>query len=471
MKTIYLAMLHRKIFGRHSKSDLSGEESIKFFSNSFIGFFTSFLFVQNETLRNVTYVLSFFFITLSVFSFAQDEHSQKRTNDDLRYSVFGPPRPPVWEFQLSYIKENAENISSFNFYRKDQRNKTLFFKIANNDLNNRNELRVSELTGGAILFPINDDDRFQLDAGGTYDVLKDTSLNEKAIYSRVTFRPQPNLWFRIGYEYFDGFTPGSLSLYKKTVLNSYYFTGKISVNVFSLVALAGRGRIDENINNRFGLAGIFEGPFNTFFLGGYIRSSDPKENVRTLAMGRWAPFRPDGLPSGMFIWKHRKNYDFQLGGLFWGKNNLFVQPAAIGMSQGIFISSAVLRENSELRQGQLMTITDQYRNSDMTLFYIYLNQGIEMIPGNINNVGFRAIQLYKIFSEVKFSIISNPVLGIFYNEETEPEFSPMNRRFIDKKATFWSFQAGLTFMDSFILNVIHAPKKYEWKVALSFIYL
>lgn len=423
-------------------------------------------------------VLIFLFIPLISISLAQEEELPKSGNSHFanvpqqeKYSVFGTPRPPVWEFQLSYIKENAENVSSFNFYRKDQRNKTLFFKISDNNINNRNEFRVKELTGGAVLFPINDDDRYQLEIGGTYDIMKDTSLHSKSIFSRVTYRPQPNLWFRFGYEYFDGFTSGRHTSYNKTVLNSYYFTGKVKVNIFSLIGLIGRGKVYDASNTRFGIAGIFEGPYNTFLLGGYINSNDPNEDVRTLAIGRWAPFRPDGLPSGMFIWKHRKNYDFQLGGIFWGKNNLFVQPAAIGMSQGIFISSAALGENGELRQGQLMTITDQYRNSDMTLFYIYLNQGIEIIPGNMNHVGFRAIQLYKIFSEVKFFIISNPVLGIFYNEETEPEFSPMNRKFIDKKTTFWSFQAGLTFMDSFILNIIHAPKKSEWIVALSFIYL
>jgi hypothetical protein len=416
------------------------------------------------------YILPLLFISLSTFIFSQDEHTPKKLNEDIRYSVFGPPRPAVWEFQLSYLKEDSENISLFNFYRKDQRNKTLFFKIANNGLNNRNELRVKEATGGAVLFPINDDDRYQLDIGGTYDVIKDTSLHEKSVFSRITLRPQPNLWFRVGYEYFDGFIPSGSSLFKKTVLNSYYAVGKFSISAFSLVALAGRGRIDERINNRFGLAGIIEGPYNTFFLGGYIKSTEHKENVRTLAVGRYAPFRPDGLPSAFFIWKHKENYDFQLGGIFWGGNNLFVKPAAIGMSQGIFISSAALRENSKLRQTQLMSITDDYRNSDITMFYVYLDQGIEMIPGKLNHVGFRAIQLYKIFSEISFSVITNPVLGLFYNEEILPEYSPALRSFSDVKSTFWSFQTGVTVSNVFIFNVIHSPKISEWIVALSFVY-
>lgn len=412
----------------------------------------------------------FFFFFLVVNAFAQDEHSRPNAPIDLRHSVFGPPRPAQWEFQLSYKNEGVDNISSFNFYKKDQRNKTLFFKISDNGLNNRNEFRVQEITGGAILFPINDDDRYQLDIGGTYDKMKDTALYSKAFFSRVTFRPQSNLWFRVGAEYFNGFTAGHGTLYRNTELNSFYFAGKASVSVFSLVGLIGKGKIDEAQNTRFGFAGILEGPFNTFLLGGYIKSDEPKENVRTLAIGRWAPFRLDNLPSTVFIWKHRDNYDFQLGGIFWGGQNLFVRPAAIGMSQGMFISSAALRENSELRQGQLMTITDDYRNSDFTMFYVYLDQGIEMIPGTINHIGFRAIQLFKVFSETKLSLFSKPVIGLFYNEETMPEFSGATHKFIDKVTTYWSFQAGFTFQDSFILNVIHTPQKGEWTVALSFVY-
>lgn len=413
-------------------------------------------------------LLSFF--SLITISIAQDEHSRTNTNEDLSHSVFGPPQPALWEFQLSYQNQGIENISSFNFYKKDQRNKTLFFKISDNSLNNRNEFRVQEITGGTVLFPINDDDRYQLDIGGTYDKLNDASLFDKAFYSRVTFRPQSNLWFRFGYEYLDGYTLGDrVNPFRNTILNSYYAVGKVSIDNFSIMGLLGNGKIDDASNTRFGIAGIFEGPFNTFILGGYVKSNEPKENVRTLAIGRWAPFRPDGLPSAVFIWKHKDNYDFQLGGIFWGGNNLFVRPAAIGMSQGMFISSAALRENSELRQGQLMSITDDYRNSNITLFYVYLDQGIEMISGNINHVGFRAIQLFKIFSEVKFSIFSKPVIGLFYNEETEPEFNAMSHKFIDKQSTFWSFQAGTTFYDSFILNIINTPSRGEWTLALSFL--
>jgi len=414
-------------------------------------------------------LLSLLFISFITTSFAQTEHTRTSVNSDSRYSVFGPPMPSTWEFQLATLKEDGQNISSFNFYKKDQRNKTLFLKVANNNLNNRNELRVKEITGGAVLFPVNDDDRLQLDLGGTYDVIKNTSLPSKAFYSRITYRPQSNLWFRLGSEYFDGYA-GSHSPYRNTILNSNYFVGKFVVSSFSLIGLVGKGKIDNLMNTRYGFAGIIEGPFNTFALGGYIKSSEEKENVRTLAVGRWAPYRPDGLPSSIFIWKHKENYDFQLGGLFWGEKNLFVRPAAIGMSQGMFISSTALRENSELRQGQLMSITDDYRNADITLFYVYLDQGIQMGPGKLNHVGFRAIELFKVFDKAKFSFLSKPVIGIFYNEETTPEFDMTTYSFVDKHNSFFSFQAGLTIADNFILNAINIPQKSEWTVALSFVY-
>jgi len=136
------------------------------------------------------------------------------------------------------------------------------------------------------------------------------------------------------------------------------------------------------------------------------------------------------------------------------------------MTQGIFISSAALRENTNLRRGQLMTITDDYRNADISLFYVYLNKGIEVMPGTISHVGFRAVQLFYVFNKVKFS----PVLGVFYNEETEPAFDPMTHSFFDKTNDFWSFQFGITMLNRFILNSIYTPDKSEWTMALSFLY-
>ena len=400
------------------------------------------------------------------FSFGQGVHSHRQRNTDPRHSVFGPPCAPEWEFQLSSLEDDGEPVSSFNFYRKDHRNKTLFLKLMDNGLNNRSEFRVRQLSGGALLFPYKNDDRFQIDVGGTYDVLKDTSLTNKILFSRVTFRPKRYLWFRLGYESFNGFIPGYPAPFQEYNMSSGYFVGKLAFRGLSFSGLIGNAKNDDVTNTRYGFGTTVNGPLNTFLFGGYIRSSISEENTRTLAFGRWAPFRPDGLPSGFFFWKHKENYDFNLSGILWGKKNLFVRPAALGMTQGIFISSAALRENSDLRRGQLMTITDDYRNADISLFYVYLNKGIEVMPGAISHVGFRAVQLFYFISDIKFS----PVLGVFYNEETEPAFDPMAHSFYDKTINFWSLQFGVTLFDRFILNSIYTPDKSEWTMALSFLY-
>jgi len=403
--------------------------------------------------------------------YAQGEHPPVARTDDLKHSVFGPPRPAIWEFQLSRMAEDDERVTTFNFYRKDQRNKTLFFKLSDNELNNRNELRVKEVTGGAVLFPLDDDDRYQGDIGGTYDRMKDTSLAEKTFYTRITVRPDPRLWLRAGYEVFDGFTPGGRTVpYNGLSSSAIYGAAKGTLELFSLMAVVGQGREDGAARLRYGAGGIVELPWNTFALAGYIASEDRAENVRTLAIGRWAPFRPDGLPGAVVVWKHRDRYDFQLGGIFYGGNNVFVRPAAIGMTQGMFISSMALRENSELRQGQLMSITDYYRNADFTFFYVYMQQGIEMIPGRINHVGFRAVQVFKLFSGTQALFFSKPVIGAFYNEETEPVFVVPQRTFVDERSTYWSFQLGATVQDVFIVNTIVAPDRTQWRVALSYVY-
>jgi hypothetical protein len=399
------------------------------------------------------------------------EESQEGVTPDPRYSVFGPPLPAVYEFQLSLMNQGAERISSFNFYRKDQRNKTLFFKISDNDLNNRSEFRVQEVTGGAILFPFNDDDRFQFDVGGTLDQIKGTSNAEKTLFSRITVRPQASLWFRVGYELFDGYAPGnSATPFRGTSMASVYLAARMVQGPLTILGVVGRSDVAGVRHVRFGGAGVVEGPVNVFAMGGYIQSDFPEESVRTLAIGRWAPFRPDGIPSAFFIWKHRNQYDFQLGGLFYGRTNFFVRPAALGMSQGMFISSLALRENSELRQGQLMTITDDYRNADFTFFYVYMNQAIVMSPGMVNHVAVRAFQFFKIFGQMGALIFSAPVIGLFYNEETAPVYSPPIRKFLDKKTTYWSFQIGATIQDMFILNTIWGVDQSRWALALSYLY-
>jgi len=427
--------------------------------------------------QNTTKFLNFIVIfvltsTLQIsFCFSQGKQHHHQRPVDPRYSVFGSPRPAVWEFQASAIKDDGESVSSFNFYRKNQRNKTIFLRVMDNGLNIRRQYRIKQLTGGAILFPYKDDDRLQLDLGGVYDALEDTSLTNKTFFSRITFRPKPFLWFRVGYESFGGFTisDGHIVSYPKGNSSSRYIAGRVNVHKFSVLGVTGAGKIDDVSNTRYGAGGLFKGPYNTYMFGGWIKSTESLEDVRTLAAGRWAPFRPDNLPSGFFIWKHRDSYDFQLGGIFWGGENMFVRPAAIGMTQGIFISSMALRENTQLRQAQLMSITDDYRNANFSVFYVYLNQGVEMMPNQINHVGFRVIQLYHIFNDIKLSFISKPVTAIFYNEETEPKFSTKTYSLVDETNKFWSYQIGVTLFDRFVFNVIQVPSKSDWTIALSYI--
>ena len=391
-------------------------------------------------------------------------------NVDPRYSVFGPPKPAEWKFQIAHMNRDNEGVSSFNFYRKDQRDKTLLFNIINNGLDNTNQYRVQQISGIMILFPFNDDDRYQFDIGGTFDKIMDTTLTNTTLFSRFTYRPNRELWMRVGFEYYDGHVLGhGGNLYGNSTLNSYYFAAKYKLGFFTPVAVVGGGEADGNTNNRFGGGILLNGPLETYAFGGYIKSTDEKEDVRTLAIGRWAPFRPDGLPSGFFIWKHRSDYDFQLGGIFFGRRNRFVRPAAVGMLTGMFISSVTLRVNSQLRQRKFMMITDDYQNSDFSFYYVHLNQ--EITP--TSNVGFTVLQFFKLFTNTKFSIFSEPVIGIFYNEETNPTavYNPITHQieFGDETEKFWSYQLGVTVIDKFEFNVIHRPTQSSWTVALSYL--
>jgi hypothetical protein len=174
---------------------------------------------------------------------------------------------------------------------------------------------------------------------------------------------------------------------------------------------------------------------------------------------------PDGFPSGFFVWKHKSDYDFQLGGIFFGRRNRFVQPAAVGMVTGMFISSITLRVNSLLRQRKLMMISDDYENSDYSLYYVHLNQ--EITP--TSNVGFTVLQFFKFFTDTEFWIFNDPVVGVFYNEETNPIFDSNTFSLVDKKENYFSYQIGTKIFENFLIEAIHSPIKHELTFAIAYL--
>ena len=67
-------------------------------------------------------------------------------NIDPRYSVFGPPQLALWKFQLAHMNSDNQGVSSFNFYRKDQRDRTLFLTMIDNGLDNTTQYRVQQIS-------------------------------------------------------------------------------------------------------------------------------------------------------------------------------------------------------------------------------------------------------------------------------------------------------------------------------------
>ena len=141
-----------------------------------------------------------------------------------------PPQPSQWKIQLASTNSNNERTSSFNFYRKDQRDKTIFFSVLNNGHDNRYQYRVQQISGGIILLPFNDDDRYQFDVGGTFDKIKDTTLINSTFFSRFTYRPNRELWMRLGFEYHDGYElDQGINPYVNSILNAYYLAVKYKI--------------------------------------------------------------------------------------------------------------------------------------------------------------------------------------------------------------------------------------------------
>ena len=131
----------------------------------------------------------------------------------------------------------------------------------------------------------------------------------------------------------------------------------------------------------------------------------------------------------------------------------------------MFISSITLRVNSLLRQRKLMMITDDYENSDYSLFYVHLNQ--EITP--TSNVGFTVLQFFKLFTNTKLWIFNDPVVGLFYNEEINPVFDIHTFSLVDKKENYLSYQIGAKIIESLLVEVIHSPQKHELTLAISYL--
>ena len=135
------------------------------------------------------------------------------------------------------------------------------------------------------------------------------------------------------------------------------------------------------------------------------------------------------------------------------------------MITGMFISSVTLRVNSQLRQRKLLAISEDYESFDHSFFYVHLNQKIN----NSNNVGFTAFQFYKLLSDIKFYVFSDPVIGLFYTEEINPIFDTKTFSLVDKKEKYLSYQVGFKIFNSFLIEAVHYPSRDDFTIALSYL--
>ena len=376
---------------------------------------------------------------------------------------------PSAETQVSIIQDDGTAISSINYYQMNNINKTLFFRIMDNGWNNRNEFRVTQLTGGSVWSPLKNKKLFQLQMGGTIDIIKDSLKMNLAVMSRATYRPKKEYWFRVGFESFNGHTLNEVRSMDKEQTQSLYGAGKLDMYKFGVIGIGGIRQDRSNSGSFVGGGAMIGGPFNTFAFMGKIRGDEFDQDINTTVIGRWASWESDGIPSGMFVQRDKKNYTFQIGGLFWGKKNLFIRPAVLGMTHGIFIGSIALRENVELRQKQLMSITDDHRYANISLLYVALDQKISITPFQLNTIGFRTARAITQWTDFQFHSISTPTLGIYITEETSPIFDPTTYSFVDATIKYKSYHIGATIGDRFILGLVHSPEQEEWTLAISFI--
>ena len=86
-----------------------------------------------------------------------------------------------------------------------------------------------------------------------------------------------------------------------------------------------------------------------------------------------------------------------------------------------------------------------------------------------SNVGFTVLQFFKLFTDTEFWIFNDPVVGIFYNEETNPIFDSKTFSLVDKKENYFSYQIGTKIIENFLIEAIHTPTKHELTFAISYL--
>ena len=66
------------------------------------------------------------------------------------------------------------------------------------------------------------------------------------------------------------------------------------------------------------------------------------------------------------------------------------------------------------------------------------------------------------------------MIGIFYNEETNPVVTGFNLttlqpRMRDNKEKYFSYQIGIKVVNNFLVEGIHSPAKEEFTIAFSYL--
>ncbi len=205
-----------------------------------------------------------------------------------RFSVFGPPQPAVWEFQLAAEREPTGVIRGFNLYRKNQRQKTHFFSLNEARDDHGRTSREMQFTGGVVLFPYRNDDRFQFEMGGSVINPKHSPIQSNYV-SRVTLRPEKWLWIRGGAEGLRDGTGEDNSIIKTDV---QYGAIKFALGSWQVTGATGSTGRDFGQTSLSGGALLRVLPGNFFVFGGLLRGGQAAETVRTIALGRLGTLPP-----------------------------------------------------------------------------------------------------------------------------------------------------------------------------------
>ncbi len=431
-------------------STINLEQKIKKFLGSPRKYFPSSSFLPIALLSAIFFLLSSFYNKETLAQEKKPEHKTTST------SMWGPQRP--WEYEGIFSYTNNPEFSEYSLvgWGGNHRGKGFAGSLSRKI---ESDVRSDELNLGVRQFPLvyipgtSETLADLLETKGALRIQNDKNSSETdwAIYLTLrTFPFDRYVKAYYGHEIVDKSTGDNQ--------RSDFLSVRTNINSF-LDVLAVTSNVEEDNKQRTHLGGgmLFYFPGNFYTSLNLTRNSDKDQgDMTTISVGRYADYFGENFPTFFFTYRGDNQKGIYLGGLMIGGKQQFVKPAAVGIAEGFFSSSAALPDLKTLRRFEEFGVfSNDYEIAALVAFYTKFKT---KIPGTGLNAGAEELDIYWTPLEEFLGLH----LDFALVEETSPNFREMK----DDKKQYYIIGLGLWPHKNIEVLGSYTPKKQEISAAV-----